>query len=54
MLGQIIGMFALAFVTMFCVGTAIGIVKEIRSRRKAAACEDNKAEEKEVEKSNEP
>lgn len=54
MLGPIIGTFLIAFIGMFCMGTAIGIVKEIRSRRKAAACEKNKNEEKEVEKSNEP
>ena len=52
MIGNLIGTAALIFLGSFLVGTAISIVKELLSRRKAAACEQNTESEKESDQSN--
>lgn len=52
MIGKLIGTAALIFLGSFLVGTAISIVKELLSRRKAAACEQNTENEKESDQSN--
>ena len=52
MIGNLLGTIALIFLGSFAIGTIISIVKELRSRRKAAACEQNKKDETEVDQRN--
>lgn len=52
MIGNLIGTAALIFLGSFVIGTVISIVKELLSRRKAAACEQNTESEKESDQSN--
>ena len=52
MIGNLLGTAALIFLGSFLVGTAISIIKELLSRRKAAANEQNKNDEKESDQSN--
>ena len=52
MIGKLIGTAALIFLGSFLVGTVISITKELLSRRKAAANEQNKNDEKESDQSN--
>ena len=52
MIGNLLGTAALIFLGSFAIGTIISIVKELLSRRKAAACKQNKQDEKEVDQRN--
>lgn len=52
MIGDLFGCAALIFLASFAIGTVISIIKELRSRRKAAANEQNKNDEKESDQSN--
>lgn len=52
MIGNLLGTAALIFLGSFVIGTAISIARELLSRRKAAACEQNKQDETEVDQRN--
>lgn len=52
MIGNLLGTAALIFLGSFVIGTVISIAKELLSRRKAAANEQNKNDEKESDQSN--
>ncbi|MBQ2773203.1 MAG: hypothetical protein IJF45_02540 [Clostridia bacterium] len=52
MIGNLIGTAALIFLGSFVIGTMISIAKELLSRRKAAANEQNTESEKESDQSN--
>ena len=52
MIGNLLGTIALIFLGSFAIGTIISIAKELLSRRKAAACEQNKQDETEVDQRN--
>lgn len=52
MIGNLLGIAALIFLGSFAIGTVISIAKELLSRRKAAACEQNTNDEKEVDQRN--
>ena len=52
MIGNLLGTAALIFLGSFVIGTMISIAKELLSRRKAAANEQNKNDEKESDQSN--
>ena len=47
-MGSIIGTCVIVFLSSFAIGTVITIIKELLARRKAAALDQNKNEEKEV------
>ena len=49
---KLLGAAALIFLASFATGTIISIIKELLSRRKAAAEEQNKNREKESDQSN--
>ena len=52
MIGDLIQTALLIFLGSFAIGTGISIIKELLSRRKAAANEQNKNDEKESDQSN--
>lgn len=52
MIGKFIGTCILLFLCSFVIGTVLMIFKELLARRKRAASEANKTDEKEVDQSN--
>ena len=52
MIRELLGVAALIFLASFATGTIISIIKDLLSRRKAAAKEQNKDREKESDQSN--
>ena len=52
MIRELLGVAALIFLASFATGTIISIIKDLLSRRKAAAEEQNKNSEKESDQSN--
>ena len=52
MIRELLGVAALIFLASFATGTIISIIKDLLSRRKAAAKEQNKNREKESDQSN--
>ena len=52
MIGKLIGTCLLLFLCSFAIGTVLMILKDVLARRKRAASEANKTDEKEVDQSN--
>ena len=52
MIGNVLGFALILFLGSFAVGTGLMILKELISRKKRAASNQNKIDEKEVDQSN--
>lgn len=52
MIGKLIGTCIVLFLCSFVIGTVLMIFKDVLTRRKRAASEANKTDEKEVDQSN--